>query len=370
VDPKSSWRRADEQTGDGIKLALLIKLGDAMAKPKETVVDSIAVQSPGNIERLSIIAALAPAPETPSEDSGPKAMALMIDDGHEDAEAEANSAKNTVTRGDQAVGPDVSVSSVDDEDRILDEDTSDASGEVPLVADHSADALGASADRGTVSGRRAQTKDCRDATGADEGDDPVTVVPEGDALKSVNGNDAGDKSARMNDRASAQAALTEPADPPASALSMTPLTAGRVQASDDEAGSTREQPNSKDIGAKDPVVILTPPSMVRDLSSELSSIAQSVVKRRPGRLRPWEEKSTVSPGEEVPHYDNPLGLMQPQMKGRQNQFTTWSSRINPGTAFDLIPDLDKLWDGGEYRYLLRHIEEVRSPTSGMDRGVC
>ena len=83
-------------------------------------------------------------------------------------------------------------------------------------------------------------------------------------------------------------------------------------------------------------------------------------------LRPWEEDETVDAHTLFEH-DNPLGIMQPQMKNRRNnEFTTWSSRVVPGTAMDLMPELDKLWDGGKYRYGMRLVEEVSSPVCARE----
>jgi hypothetical protein len=55
---------------------------------------------------------------------------------------------------------------------------------------------------------------------------------------------------------------------------------------------------------------------------------------------------------------NPFGLMQPQMAGRRNQYSQWSTRVVPGTVLDLLPELDKLYDGGRYHFYLRMVEEV------------
>jgi hypothetical protein len=52
------------------------------------------------------------------------------------------------------------------------------------------------------------------------------------------------------------------------------------------------------------------------------------------------------------------GVPGPIMRGRKNQWTDWSHRVIPGTLADLIPELDKLWDGGRHRHVLREREEV------------
>lgn len=54
---------------------------------------------------------------------------------------------------------------------------------------------------------------------------------------------------------------------------------------------------------------------------------------------------------------NRHGVMQPQMLHRRNDFTNWSSRVVPGTALDLLPDLDAIYDGGRQRWEMTHVEE-------------
>lgn len=61
---------------------------------------------------------------------------------------------------------------------------------------------------------------------------------------------------------------------------------------------------------------------------------------------------------------NPFGIIQPQMRHRRNQYTNWSSRVGPGTALDLLPELDKYYDGGRYRWEMLWVEEVR--VTGMN----
>jgi len=76
------------------------------------------------------------------------------------------------------------------------------------------------------------------------------------------------------------------------------------------------------------------------------------------KLRPWEEDETADAVTPYEH-PNPLGIMQPQLQNRRNNgLTTWSCRIVPGTAMDLLPELEELWDGGKYRYVMRLVEEV------------
>jgi hypothetical protein len=52
------------------------------------------------------------------------------------------------------------------------------------------------------------------------------------------------------------------------------------------------------------------------------------------------------------------GAPRPILRGRINPLTSWSTRIVPGCLADLNPELDKLWDGGEFRHYLRHQEEA------------
>jgi hypothetical protein len=58
-------------------------------------------------------------------------------------------------------------------------------------------------------------------------------------------------------------------------------------------------------------------------------------------------------------YPNPLKVAAPQMFGRANKWTEWSTRVNPGTLADLMPELDNIYDGGEFRHVMRDQEEVR-----------
>ncbi|WRT67833.1 uncharacterized protein IL334_004807 [Kwoniella shivajii] len=51
------------------------------------------------------------------------------------------------------------------------------------------------------------------------------------------------------------------------------------------------------------------------------------------------------------------GLAGPSMRNRVNEYTKWSTRIDPGTLADLFPALDEVWDGGFYRYMIRDQEE-------------
>ncbi|WVW84617.1 hypothetical protein I302_106651 [Kwoniella bestiolae CBS 10118] len=51
------------------------------------------------------------------------------------------------------------------------------------------------------------------------------------------------------------------------------------------------------------------------------------------------------------------GLAGPSMSNRVNEYTRWSTRIDPGTLADLFPALDEVWDGGEIRHIIRDHEE-------------
>ncbi|WWD04813.1 hypothetical protein V865_002884 [Kwoniella europaea PYCC6329] len=52
------------------------------------------------------------------------------------------------------------------------------------------------------------------------------------------------------------------------------------------------------------------------------------------------------------------GLAGPYMSDRNNEYTNWSTRIDPGTLADLFPALDEVWDGGKIRHLIRDHEEA------------
>jgi hypothetical protein len=71
-----------------------------------------------------------------------------------------------------------------------------------------------------------------------------------------------------------------------------------------------------------------------------------------------ERSDEVSP---AGMYPNPLGLQGPRMRGRKNRYTDWSCRVDPGTCADLLPLLDEVWDGGDYRHVMIEQEEVSCP---------
>lgn len=50
------------------------------------------------------------------------------------------------------------------------------------------------------------------------------------------------------------------------------------------------------------------------------------------------------------------GHAGPYMGKRVNQWTEWSSSLEPGTLIDFMGELDKVWDGGRVRHLIRHQE--------------
>ena len=360
------------QIGDSFKLGLLIMVGAAMPKPDVSIGVPLVIQSLADRWQRDTIAASSVSPDAASDDLGLKASEPTPGEFVEGPRAGDDVTASAKPRDDGARTLGVSIPSLEEDERILDEDTSDASGEVPLEADLSADALSPSPHIDVDARKHTRSQETREIADEHPHAAPLDALPVIDALSRVTSDGSevaipGQKRevcTNVADLPSFGTGIDSPRpDPPVFALPMTPLTAGVVKAFNYATRSSGQKSAPTDVGAKASAVVLTPPPMVRDLSSELSSIAQSVDKRRPGKLRPWEEDATVLPGEEVPNYENPLGIMQPQMKGRQNEFTTWSSRINPGTAFDLIPELDKLWDGGEFRYLLRHIEEVRGDHS-------
>lgn len=52
------------------------------------------------------------------------------------------------------------------------------------------------------------------------------------------------------------------------------------------------------------------------------------------------------------------GHAGPYMGKRVNQWTEWSSSLEPGTLIDFMSELDKVWDGGRVRHLIRHQESL------------
>ncbi|OXG26683.1 hypothetical protein C367_02708 [Cryptococcus neoformans Ze90-1] len=52
------------------------------------------------------------------------------------------------------------------------------------------------------------------------------------------------------------------------------------------------------------------------------------------------------------------GHAGPYMGKRVNQWTEWSSSLEPGTLIDFMGELDKVWDGGQVRHLIRHQEPL------------
>lgn len=77
-------------------------------------------------------------------------------------------------------------------------------------------------------------------------------------------------------------------------------------------------------------------------------------------LRPEDEDGVDAFYRPLPEPDEleKRGAPRPILKGRINPLTSWSTRIVPGCLADLNPELDKLWDGGEFRHYLRHQEEA------------
>ncbi|WWC96049.1 hypothetical protein V866_002916 [Kwoniella sp. B9012] len=70
--------------------------------------------------------------------------------------------------------------------------------------------------------------------------------------------------------------------------------------------------------------------------------------------------STIPDIEKDAHTMKPTsnGLAGPFMSGRNNEYTDWSTRIDPGTLADLFPALDDVWNGGKIRHLIRDHEEA------------
>ena len=100
---------------------------------------------------------------------------------------------------------------------------------------------------------------------------------------------------------------------------------------------------------------------------QLASIATTIALRDPNMRANVPDAAAIAgliPGctelsqYPVGAYPNPFRVAGPQMVGRANRWTEWSTRVNPGTLADLMPELDKIYDGGEFRHVMRDQEEV------------
>lgn len=86
-----------------------------------------------------------------------------------------------------------------------------------------------------------------------------------------------------------------------------------------------------------------------------SSVDQNAPKEQP----PLNSISWTHLQEHAPlnAYSTSSGMTWPRMATRANKWTPWSSRLYPGSRADLIPALDRLYDGGKYRHVMRAVEE-------------
>ncbi|WWC88726.1 uncharacterized protein L201_003639 [Kwoniella dendrophila CBS 6074] len=90
--------------------------------------------------------------------------------------------------------------------------------------------------------------------------------------------------------------------------------------------------------------------------SQLKSINSSQIQKSPGKN---DDLTTTHSSSDAPtSKPTKTGLAGPSMAYRiNNQYTKWSSRIDPGTLADLFPALDQVWDGGKIRHMVRDQEE-------------
>ncbi|WVO12625.1 hypothetical protein L204_100230 [Cryptococcus depauperatus] len=51
-------------------------------------------------------------------------------------------------------------------------------------------------------------------------------------------------------------------------------------------------------------------------------------------------------------------LVQPNMGKRVNQWTKWSTSFEPGTLIDFMPELDKVWNGGKLRHVIKYQDSL------------
>ncbi|WVQ83105.1 hypothetical protein IAT38_005243 [Cryptococcus sp. DSM 104549] len=103
------------------------------------------------------------------------------------------------------------------------------------------------------------------------------------------------------------------------------------------------------------------PQAPPDLPSPSTSSSSSALPTRPIPLTPRGTSATASlsasSATSIRRYTQ-SGLAEPFMRNRENNgYTTWSSRIEPGKVSDLMGELDKIWDGGKFRHVMRDQEE-------------
>ncbi|WVR06400.1 hypothetical protein IAU60_003431 [Kwoniella sp. DSM 27419] len=92
---------------------------------------------------------------------------------------------------------------------------------------------------------------------------------------------------------------------------------------------------------------------------------------RGSRPLSWATSEPIVNSDQLPYTST--GLAGPYMLNRVNQWTEWSSRIEPGTLADYMHALDSIWDGGKTRHVLTEHEEnfiwSRSHLSNEERFV-
>ena len=139
-----------------------------------------------------------------------------------------------------------------------------------------------------------------------------------------------------------------------------PMLPDEPMVADDPATQEASMVQDEPILPEEPITAIS--AAVTDHSEGAGVAPVTPVQRMP---RPVQFESEQPPRFRGPFcpddrimLENRRGIMQPQMQGRRNQFTSWSSRVAPGTALDLLPELDKLYDGGRMRWYMRFVEDV------------
>lgn len=98
-----------------------------------------------------------------------------------------------------------------------------------------------------------------------------------------------------------------------------------------------------------------PPSEVFDGTDVADAVAQSGIStNKSGTEHREGQKRKAPPG--------------PLMQGRRDKWTEWSTRVQPNTLADVLPRLDTLYDGGEWRHVMRSQEEVSGTGSTRSEG--
>ncbi len=101
--------------------------------------------------------------------------------------------------------------------------------------------------------------------------------------------------------------------------------------------------------------LIAPNASTSTVSGSYDPTIRANAEAGPSRLADCVEDQRRYPGR---MYPNPNRVAGPQMLGRANKWTEWSTRVNPGTLADLMPELDNIYDGGDLRHVMRDQEEV------------